>query len=291
KLPEGVSISLQLKSNQLLLTSERSKFTFGTLPVDDFPSIDAKPLPHKFALPANDLRNLIDRTRFAISTEETRYYLNGIYFHAAQNNDVPVLRSVATDGHRLARVEMPLPEGAGSIPGVIIPRKAVNEVRKLLEGADVSVEISLSETQIRFQLNNILLTSKLIDGTFPDYERVIPRENDKIMEIDRRILAQAVDRVATVAAEKTRAIKLSLNPGTLVLSASSADQGTATEELEVNYRADPIEIGFNSRYLLDIAQQMDGDGACFEMSGADAPTIVRDLTDTSALYVLMPMRV
>ncbi len=291
KLPDASQIEFTLKDAQLSIRAGRSRFTLGTLPVADFPAYDNKPLLHKFVLPASELRSLIDRTRFAVSQEETRYYLNGIYVHATRSNDVPVLRAVATDGHRLARIEMPLPDGAAKIPGVIIPRKTINEIRKLIDEAPGNVEISLSETQIRFSLDNVVLSSKLIDGTFPDYERVIPADNDKILNVDRKIFADAVDRVATISSEKSRAIKLSLNPGTLTLSAQSAESGAASEEIEVHYTAEPIEIGFNARYLLDIAQQIDSDGAQFKLSDGASPTIIQDPADGTSVYVLMPMRV
>ncbi len=291
KLPDSAEVELSLKDNQLSIRSGRSRFTLGTLPVADFPAYDNKPLLHKFKLPAAELRGLIDRTRFAILQDETRYYLNGIYIHATKSNDVPVLRAVATDGHRLARIEMPLPEGAAKIPGVIIPRKTVGEVRKLIDEIGAEVEISLSDTQIRFALNDVVLSSKLIDGTFPDYERVIPADNNKILVVDRKSFAEAVDRVATISSEKSRSIKLSLSGGSLTLSAQSAESGQASEEIEVKYDSDTIEIGFNSRYLLDIAQQIESEGAQFKLSDAASPTIIQDPADTTSLYVLMPMRV
>ena len=227
----------------------------------------------------------------AISTEETRYYLNGIYLHATKNNEVPVMRAVATDGHRLARMEMVLPEGAAGMPGIIVPRKTILELRKLAEESDSEVQVALSETKIRFTLGAASLTSKLIDGTFPDYDRVIPANNDKILEVDCKTFAEAVDRVSTISTEKSRAVKLAIETGSLVVSAASPENGTATEELEVRYISSPIEIGFNSRYLLDITEQIDGEGAQFAMADASSPTIVRDSADGSALYVLMPMRV
>jgi DNA polymerase-3 subunit beta len=248
-------------------------------------------LGHSFVLSASDLKRLIDRTRFAISTEETRYYLNGIFLHAAKSNDVPMLRAVATDGHRLARMEIPLPEGAGGMPGVIVPRKTVAELRKLLEEAEQDIAVALSETKIRFTFGATVLTSKLIDGTFPDYDRVIPTGNDRVLEVNCREFAEAVDRVSTISTEKSRAVKLALERGSLTLSATSPENGTATEEIEASYGAQPLEIGFNARYLLDIAEQIEGDGARFAMADAASPTVVCDTADRSALYVLMPMRV
>jgi DNA polymerase-3 subunit beta len=293
KLPEGAEIELDGGGDKERLTvrAGRSTFTLPALPTADFPAISGDALNHSFTLAAAELKSLIDRTRFAISTEETRYYLNGIYLHAAQSNEVSVLRAVATDGHRLARVEMALPDGASGMPGVILPRKTVAELRKLIEETESPVGVSLSDTRVRFSFDDVVLSSKLIDGTFPDYERVIPQGNDKVLEVDCKSFAEAVDRVATISTEKSRAVKLSLNNGTLVLSATSPEAGSATEELEVNYKASPIEIGFNSRYLLDITQQIEGDGAQFMMADSASPTVVRDLADQTALYVLMPMRV
>jgi DNA polymerase-3 subunit beta len=250
-------------------------------------------LPHRFSLSAQQLRGLIDRTRFAISTEETRYYLNGIYLHVADSEGTRVLRAVATDGHRLARVEEPLPEGAGGMPGVIIPRKTINELRKLLDEVSGGVELALSDTRIQFHVDSIQLTSKLIDGTFPEYERVIPRGNDKVLRVGKKDFADAVGRVAAISAERSRPVKLTLQRDLLTLSAASPEQGTASEELDaerVKYESSPLEIGFQARYLNDITDQIEGDVEfCF--ADGSAPTVVRDAGDSSALYVLMPMRV
>ena len=292
KLPEGSQVELESgEDGQLVLRSGRSRFILACLPTEDFPVMSGGELPNSFRLPAGELRGIFDRTRFAISTEETRYYLNGIYVHAAQRDGVDILRAVATDGHRLASVEVPLPDGAAGMPGVIVPRKTVAEVRKLIDETGDEVTVALSETKIRFSFDDAVLTSKLIDGTFPDYDRVIPADNDKTMEVDCRQFAEAVDRVSAISSEKSRAVKLSLDKGSLVLSASSPESGSATEELEVDYEFDAMEIGFNSRYLLDIAQQIEGDTARFSMADAASPTIVREVGDDSALYVLMPMRV
>ncbi len=293
KLPDGSQVELEHtgEDGQLTLRSGRSKFTLASLPVDDYPVMSGGDLPFTFTLAADEMKGLIDRTRFAISSEETRYYLNGIYLHAATSGGVPVLRAVATDGHRLARIEVPLPEGAAGMPGVIVPRKTVAELRKLLDETTMEVTVSLSETKIRFAFDDAVMTSKLIDGTFPDYERVIPADNDKVLEVDCRSFSQAVDRVSAISTEKSRAIKLSVDKGGLTLSASSPENGSAIEELEAAYDAGPIEIGFNSRYLLDIMAQIEGDAARFAMADAASPTVVREVSDSSAVYVLMPMRV
>lgn len=291
KLPEGSQVELEDDGGRLTLRSGRSRFTLTCLPVEDFPVMAGGDMSHSFVLAAGELTGLIDRTRFAISTEETRYYLNGIYLHEATRDGVDVMRCVATDGHRLASVEVPLPAGAAGMPGVIIPRKTVTELRKLIEDGADEVTIELSDTKIRFSSGETTLTSKLIDGTFPDYQRVIPTDNDKNMEVNSKAFAEAVDRVAAISSEKSRAVKLSLSDGSLVLSANSPESGSATEELEVSYSGEKLEIGFNSRYLLDITQQIGGDNAQLTMADAASPTILREAGDASALYVLMPMRV
>ena len=292
KLPDGSQIELSYDGEaQMILLSGRSRFKLPCLPVADFPALAEDDFTHKFSISSNDLRLLIDRTRFAISTEETRYYLNGIYFHQSSSGDISVLRSVATDGHRMARVEIPLPEGADGMPGVIVPRKAVNEIRKLIDEADQDIGVAMSGSKICFSVSGTTLTSKLIDGTFPDYDRVIPINNDKVLETDCKVLGSAVDRVSAISAEKSRSIKLNIEKGLVVLSATSPDSGSASEEVEVSYNDTQLEIGFNSRYLLDIMQQIEGDSVRLMLADAASPTIISDVSDGSAVYVLMPMRV
>lgn len=293
KLPDGakVEISTGQTDGQLMLTSGRSRFSLSTLAVGEFPEMTGGALTHSFRVAAADLRGLIDRTRFAIAVEETRYYLNGIFLHQSASDGVPVLRAVATDGHRLARVELPLPDGAQGLPGVILPRKTVGELRKLIEDTQSDIAVSLSDSRVRFAFDDAVMTSKLIDGTFPDYERVIPTDNDKVLEVDRKAFAQAVDRVAAVSSEKSRAVKMQVLSGLVRLSASSPESGSAEEELEAAYEGSPLDIGFNARYLLDIMSQIEGDAARFGMLDAASPTVVRDVGDGAAVYVLMPMRV
>ncbi len=292
KLPDGsdVELTLNAEQTQMVVKAGRSQFKLSCLPITDFPEIGAGDLPTSFGIPAADLRALIDRTKFAMSTEETRYYLNGIYLHQAEHDGVQVLRAVATDGHRLARFEMPLPDGAAGMPGIIIPRKAIGELRKLSDDAADTIQITLSENKIRFTFDHVILTSKLIDGTFPDYQRVIPEGNDKIVEIDAKILTAAVDRVSTISDGKSRAIKINLHGKQMTVSASSAEAGSATEEVEVNGDTD-IEIGFNAKYLLDITSQIEGEGCRLTLADPASPTIIQDNSDPSALYVLMPLRV
>jgi DNA polymerase-3 subunit beta len=293
KLPEGTQVVLEGTGDRAVLTlrAGRSRFTLQTLPENDFPDLAAGDMTHSFRLAATDLKRLIDKAQFAISTEETRYYLNGIYLHAAGSGKTQTLRAVATDGHRLAQVEIPLPKGAAGMPGIIVPRKTVNEVQRLIEDAEAEISVELSQGKIRFTIGDVVLTSKLIDGTFPDYARVIPSGNDKELVVDKKEFEQAVDRVSTVSSERGRAVKLSLNNGRLVLSVTNPDSGSATEEIEVEYAADPIDIGFNSRYLLDIASQIESEAAVLRLADPGSPTLIEDKDSKGTLYVLMPMRV
>ena len=294
KLPDGSQVSLETAENRMEVRAGRARFKLPTLPRDDFPVIVEGDLPTSFELPARQLAELIDRTRFAISTEETRYYLNGIFLHVT-DEDEPVLKAAATDGHRLARFTLARPEGADGMPDVIVPRKAVGELRKLLdESLDGNVQIDLSASKIRFTLGGeggVVLTSKLIDGTFPDYSRVIPTGNDKLLKVDPKEFFRGVDRVATIATEKTRAVKMGLEPDKVVLSVTSPDNGTATEELAAEYKADGFEIGFNANYLKDILDQIDSDVVELHLADPGAPTLIRQNDNSPALYVLMPMRV
>ncbi|WP_163270650.1 DNA polymerase III subunit beta [Chelativorans alearense] len=293
KLPEGAEVMLKMdeSGNAMSVTSGRSTFRLQCLPQADFPELSAGQFSHIFRLESEALRDLIEKTQFAISTEETRYYLNGIYLHTLEADGKLMLRAVATDGHRLARAEIEAPAGSEGMPGIIIPRKTVGELQKLVDDPDVAVTVELSETKIRFTIGSVVLTSKLIDGTFPDYQRVIPTGNDKELIIDRQSFSAAVDRVSTVSSERGRAVKLSIADGQVTLTVNNPDSGSATEEIPAGYDAEAIEIGFNARYLLDVAAQLTGGEAKFLLADAGSPTIVQDTSDERALYVLMPMRV
>lgn len=293
KLSDSAEVELTFpdEKGQLSISSGRSKFSLSTIAVEDFPVISGDALPTNFSMAKEELKDVIDRTQFAVSTEETRYYLNGLYIHAKTEGQTNVLRIVATDGHRLACVESPLPSGAEKMNGVIIPRKTVAEVRKLLDDTkSETIAISLSENKIRFVLEDVTLTSKLIDGTYPDYERVIPTDNDKILEIGVKALSSAVDRVSVVA-ERTRAIKLITAKNHVVITTSSPDLGSALEELEAKYEHDALEVGYNFRYLLDILSEIKGDNVKISFSDGSSPSVIHDTSDASAIYVLMPMRV
>jgi DNA polymerase-3 subunit beta len=293
RLPDGAQVRLELspEESRLQVSSGRSQFALAVLPEDDFPSLSTDDLETRFSMPTADLRRLLGKARFAMSQEETRYYLNGVYLHAFADGDTPALRAAATDGHRLARIDAPLPDGAAAMPGVIVPRKAIAELGRLLEDAEENVEVSVSPAKIRFGFGAGYLTSKLIDGSFPDYERVIPKSNANIMRVETKDFAQAVDRVSTVSADRTRSVKLALEADRLRLTVNNPEAGSALEELSVDYGGDPLEIGFNARYLLDVAQQIDGETATFRLADPSSPTVILDEEDERALYVLMPLRV
>ncbi|MEN3972622.1 DNA polymerase III subunit beta [Sphingomicrobium sp. XHP0235] len=287
KLPDGAQVELTAADGKMQVVAGRARFNLQTLPRDDFPVIAEGELPTRFELPGATLRQIIDKTRFAISTEETRYYLMGIFFHV----DGDKLKAAATDGNRLARVTVDKPDGADGMPDIIVPKKCVAELRKLLDEVEGSVEVSLSDSKIRFGLGSATLTSKLIDGKFPDYNRVIPTANDKLMKIDPKSFLSGVDRVATIANEKTRAVKLAVEDDKLTLSVTSPENGVATEEVPADYRADRLEIGFNSRFLMDILHEIEGDTVEVHFADAAAPTLLRENDQSPALYVVMPMRV
>lgn len=289
KLPDGAEVEIEDKGEgQVKVSAGRSSFNLPTLPVDDFPAISDAGLSTEFTIAAAELKALIENTRFAVSTEETRYYLNGIYLHLADGH---MLRAVSTDGHRLARSQMDMPANAEMMPSVIVPRKVVGEMSKLIDEFEGDVKIGLSDSRARFSFGSVDVTTKLIDGTFPDYQRVIPTENNHVMKVSVANFKESVDRVSTISAEKSRSVKMRLDPGMLTLFASSPDAANATEAVEVDYTGPELEIGFNAKYLMDIAAQIDGDMMEFALSDASAPTIIRAPGDDANLFVLMPMRV
>jgi len=293
KLPDGSTVLLTNdgSSGRLLVEAGRSNFSLATLPKEDFPVMASSEYATNFYASSIILKRLFDKSNFAISNEETRYYLNGVYMHVADYNSEKVLRCVATDGHRLARIDSVLPPDADDMPGIIVPRKTVSELRKLLGDEDLQVAVSVSETKVRFATAEMTLTSKVIDGTFPDYNRVIPNGNARKLEIDAATFSQAVDRVSTVSSERSRTVKLSISENKLILSVNSPDSGAAEEELTVRYNDDELEIGFNAKYLLEIAGQVNQEDAVFMFNSAGDPALMREGNDESAIYVVMPMRV
>jgi DNA polymerase-3 subunit beta len=293
KLPDGalVSLTADTAAGRLTVEAGRSNFSLATLPKEDFPVMASSEYASNFSANAAVLRRLFDKSKFAISTEETRYYLNGVYMHIADGDGGKKLRCVATDGHRLARIDAVMPDAAADMPGVIVPRKTVGELRKLLDDDEMIIAVSVSETKVRFATPQITLTSKVIDGTFPDYTRVIPQGNTRKLVVDAADFARAVDRVATVSSERSRAVKLQLDEDRLILSVNAPDSGAAEEELAVAYSDERLEIGFNAKYLLEIASQVDRENAVFLFNSSGDPTLMREGNDTSAVYVVMPMRV
>ncbi len=298
KLPEGSEVALNFSGDdpRLQVRAGRYKVNLPVLPAGDFPVMPPEGLSDRVEVETGGLMRLIDRTRFAISTEETRYYLTGIYLHTLVQDGRPILRAVATDGHRLALADMPAPEGATGTPGVIVPRKTIQEARRLMEDAGENIDVQLSAQKVRFDFGRAALTSKVIDGSFPDYTRVIPRENNRVMTVDNALFAEAVDRVATISSEKSRSVKLSVETGRVVLTVRNMETGQAVEELEVDYEGEPFEIGFNARYLLDVSSQIAGETAEFRFADRAAaatmldPVLVLDPTDAGVQYVLMPLR-
>ncbi len=292
KIEEGNEIELiSNDGNKLSVRSGKSKFSLSCLPKDDFPKIEETGLENEFKLKSDELKKIIDKTRFAISNEETRYYLNGVYLHTVELNGEQKLRAVSTDGHRLAKIETKLPAGASNIPGVIIPKKTINEVRKIIDEFEEEIKISLNENKIIFYIDKIVLSSKLIDGSFPDYEKVIPQNNDKYFLINKTILYQAVDRVSTVSNEKSKSVKFIIDNNIISLSSNSAETGSGAEDIDIEYNGEKIEIGYNAKYMLEIMSQIDGEKIVFKLLDSSSPSILEDPNDQSVLYILMPMRV
>ena len=298
KLPEGADVALSYTGEdpRLLVQAGRYKVNLPVLPAGDFPVMSSDGLSAPITVATVDLMRLIDKTRFAISTEETRYYLTGIYLHTVVEDGRQVLRAVATDGHRLALADMAAPEGSAGTPGVIVPRKTIQEARRLLEDAGETIALQISPQKVRFDFGRAALTSKVIDGSFPDYTRVIPRENTRVMSVDNALFAAAVDRVATISSEKSRSVKLAAESGKVVLTVRNMETGQAVEELEIDYDGEPFEIGFNARYLMDVTAQIGGESADFRFADRAAsatmldPVLVLDPTDAGVQYVLMPLR-
>ncbi len=293
KLPEGADVELRCAGEdpRLSVAAGRSRFNLPVLPAGDFPVMSSDGLSSRITVASRDLIRLIDKTRFAISTEETRYYLNGLYLHTVVEDGETRLRAVATDGHRLALADMPAPAGAAGLPGVIVPRKTIQEARRLLEDAGEEIEMQISQAKVRFEFGRASLTSKVIDGSFPDYARVIPKENHRVVSIDNALFAAAVDRVATISAEKSRSVKFAVEAGKLVLTVRNMEAGQAVEEIEVDYDGEAFEIGFNARYLLDVAGQIEGESCELRFADPASPTLILDPADRGVQYVLMPLRV
>ncbi len=291
KTPEGVMVGLELveNGNRLALTAGKSRFSLACLPADAFPDMATVTGGKSFTITGTVLAKALTKSQFAASSDETRAYLTGIYMHIPENKD-NILRFVSTDGHRLAQVDMPMPEGAKGMTGVILPRKFVGDLKKLAEDTK-EVKLTVTDNKVQAEAGSVVLTSKVIDGTFPDYTRVIPQDNKMKMAVARRHLLQAVDRVAILSHEKSRSVKFALGQDELTISANNPDQEKASEEVRVDYSESPLEVGFNARYVADIGQQVEGDDMQFFFKDGQSPVLITDAADGGALFVVMPMRV
>jgi len=295
KLSDGTEISIHAQDNRMSVTAARARFSIPTLPADDYP-VMVPDSGSEFTMTAGELYALLSRPRLAMSTEETRYYLNGILLHTGPSSDGEneLLYAAATDGHRLRMVSMPKPAGmAQDATEVIMPRKSVNEICRLLDSVsdDSEVHISISQSKLRFRFGRIDFVTKAVDGKFPDYRRVIPTSGKSNLVLDPSVLKSAIDRVSIVAYEKTKAVKMELSSEDLILSVTSPDFGTATESASGRYDGSPLMIGFNSSYLQDILDQYGRDEVEIQFGDSGSPALIKKVGAVDDLSVLMPMRV
>ena len=292
KIDENSEIEIISNDGKLLtLRADGSRFSLACLPKEDYPIIDQNKSGVNIKLNSKILFKLIDKTKFAISNEETRYFLNGLYFNITKENNRSIVTLVGTDGHRLAKFSHNINDNIDQISGVIIPKKTIYELSKLLSEIDQNIEISISSNKIIFNIGEITFISKLIDGSFPDYKRVIPKDNSNILKINRELLLSAVDRVSTIANEKTPAIKFKLLNNILNLNTVNNESSTASEDLKINYDGDEIEIGFNSKYIMDIVNNLEDEEITINLKDNSSPIIALEKSNTNLVYVLMPMRV
>ena len=285
-LPEGASIDFTIEDNRVSLNSARSRFTLASLPAQDFPGLDEIEEQQSFSIPQRELKNLFDKTSFAMAQQDVRYYLNGILMELTPGK----VKLVATDGHRLALSETELETGVDDEKQIIVPRKAVLELSRLLESGDNPARCVLSQNHLRLEIGSLVFTTKLIDGKFPDYQRVIPVDGNKTMEVERDTLKQSMSRIAILSNEKYRGIRLSLSRGNLSIQANNPDQEEAEEELPVDYDETELEIGFNVTYLIDVLNVLDSQRVQIKLKDSNSSAIIHDSEDSSNLYVVMPMR-
>ncbi len=288
-----INLSYDQNSKKLSLDSSNSKFVFSCLPKEEFPISSNETFKTNFDLESDLLKEIIDKTYFATSNEETRYYLNGLYLHTTTLNNKNYLRTVATDGHRLAQYQINTPQAiVKNNFGVIIPKKLIFELRKLIDDLKGNIKIELSERKIKLSFNETIIISKLIDGKFPDYEKVIPKNTSNAFSINRKKFLESINRISTISSEKSKAIKLNLNKNKLTISASNLEEGgSGIEEITIKYNGPTLDIGFNSGYLKEIINQLTLDEITILFSDSTAPTIIKDASKAESLYVLMPMRV
>jgi len=285
-LPDSSVIKFSIDENRVSLTSARSRFSLASLPAKDFPGLDEIEGKQTFSIPQNQLKSLFDKTSFAMAQQDVRYYLNGILMEITAET----IKLVATDGHRLALSEVKLDTGVDQDRQIIIPRKAVLELSRLLESGDSLANCILSQNHLRVETNSLVFTSKLIDGKFPDYQRVIPVDGNKIMEVNRETLKGSMSRIAILSNEKYRGIRLTLSSGNLSIQANNPDQEEAEEELQVDYAESDMEIGFNVTYLIDVLNVLNSEKVRIKLKDSNSSAIITDSHDDSSLYVVMPMR-
>ena len=292
KINDNSEIEIISNDGKLLtLRADGSRFSLACLPKEDYPIIDQENSGNTIKINSKIIFKLIDKTKFAISNEETRYFLNGLYFNITKDQSNSILTLVGTDGHRLAKFSHNIEDNIDQVSGVIIPKKTIYELCKLLSEVDEDVYISISSNKIVFTIENIIFISKLIDGSFPDYKRVIPKDNSNILNINREILLSAVDRVSTIANEKSPVVKFKLLQNILNLNTINNESSTASEDLKINYNGDEIEIGFNSKYIMDIVNNLEDEEISINLKDNTSPIIALENSNSNLVYVLMPMRV
>ena len=279
------------KPGKMLIRSELSEFSLPCLSADEFPDFEEGTCDCQFEIDSNNLHYLISTTKHAISFDETRYYLSGIYLHIAEDNGINVLRAIATDVHRLAIGEVTLPKNAQLLPGIIIPKKTVLELSKLLEDFNGNISVGVSSNKITFKIGNTTLISKLIDGKFPDYDKAVPYGNNKILEISIDELSKAIDLVTAISTERVVAVKLKIQKNKVILSVSDKINSSGTIEVPAVYNNDEISIAFNSRYIIDIFNNINGDKAYFKLNSGNEAVLVEDSGNTNCRFVIMPMQV
>lgn len=281
KLGKGKMVTLEADDSSLRIKSGRSDLTLSAIPVDDFPQIGADGFTAAVDTDQPSLARLFDLTAFAMSSEETRYYLNGVHLHTAGGN----VRAVSTDGHRLAKVDSDI---AAEIPGIIIPRKTVTLIRGLLD--EGNAHVSISETKIRVDLGHTVVTSKLIDGSFPDYALIIPSDHKTEVKVSASDVKQAASLVSLVSSEKTKAVRVTVGGDAMILEVRSGAE-VGLEEVDYEWTGDPVTCGVNSKYLAEILQACNGDDAVLQFQDAGSPIVVRPCEDDGAMFLVMPMRV
>ncbi len=285
-LPDDSEIQCRQEGNQTKIQSNRSRFTLAVLSADDWPHLDEVENGQTISIPENTLKGLLDRTHFAMAQQDVRYYLNGLLLSLRSDR----VRCVATDGHRLALSDADINVDVDEAIQAIIPRKGVTELVRLLGNSDAEIRLMLSNKHLRLQLPGLSFTTKLIDGRFPDYERVIPAQPEQEMTAHRETIRQALSRTAILSNEKFGGVRLTLGEHTLKLQAQNVEREEAEDEIEVSYEGQPLEIGFNVTYLLDALGAMDGEEFLLALSGADSSGLLQAVGDESSRYVVMPMR-